>query len=186
MIVPWKKIGDQEVLAEGFGKTFTRQRFRDHNDTETEFFFFDQPSWSVILPVTTEGEVIIVRQFKQGVEAILEELPGGTAHGKERAIDVIQRELKEETGYEAGTIISLGDTPMNSRNSRTRAHYFLGVECTKTVLPSPDSNEQIEIYTVPLEEWVRRVFTTTEVQWDSVVVTLRALPHLGYDVTKIL
>ena len=81
-IIPWKKVGAPSVLASGYGKSFTKQDFIDHTGKSTDFYFFDQPSWSVVLAVTKAGTVLTVRQFKQGAESVLEELPGGQSNFK--------------------------------------------------------------------------------------------------------
>jgi len=182
----WKKVGEAKILSQGFGKTFSKQQFLDHRGSETDFYFFDQPDWSVVLPLTKDGRVLLVRQYKQGAEEILEELPGGTADFKnELPEEVIRRELNEELGCAPGKIISLGNVRMNSRNSHTTAHCFLALYCTQVEASHPDPEEEIEMHALPLDAWLDRVFTEpTRVEWDSVVVTLRALPHLDLKGTK--
>lgn len=182
----WKKLGVPKILAEGFGKSLTEQHFLDHRGKEVNFFFFDQPDWSVVLPITKDKRVLLVRQYKQGAEEILEELPGGTAnfHG-ELPEAVMQRELKEELGYVAEKIISLGKIRMNSRNSRTNAHCFLALGCVQSEEAHPDLEEELDPSSLSLDEWLERVFMSPhEVEWDSLVVTLRALPHLDLRGTR--
>lgn len=175
----WEKIGEPEILAKGFGKSFSKQQFRDHQGKTEDFFFFDQPSWSVVLPITEAGNVLVIRQFKQGAEMVMEELPGGTADfAKEPPEKVMRRELLEETGYEPGEVTFLGTEWMNSRNSHTICYYFLARDCKKIASPKLDRHEEIEIVERPLRDWIEQVFKRETGGWDACALAAKALPYL--------
>ena len=181
-IIRWRRIGKPEVIAEGFGKRFVRQRFIDHHSEPTDFFFLDQEPWSVVLPITSDGNVILVRHYKQGADIVIEELPGGTADFRgERPEAIMRREFREETGYEPGEVIALGSGWINSRNSTTPFYCFLARECRKVGPAHLDRSEQEEVIEMPLGEWVGLMLKGEWVQWDAYVTMIRALPHLGID-----
>lgn len=182
-IIPWKKVGVPTVLAKGYGKSFTKQDFIDHAGKPTDFYFFDQPSWAVVLAITKGGAVLNVRQFKQGAEDILLELPGGQANfADEDPSVVMRRELFEETGYRPKTVTPLGWGWMNSRNSHTKFFCFLAEGCEKIAVPNLDAIEQIEVSECSLAEWLRMVTDTEIISWDSCFTTMRALSYLGFHV----
>ena len=183
-IVPWKKVGEPSVLASGYGKSFTKQDFIDHTGKPTDFYFFDQPSWAVVLAVTKGGAVLNVRQFKQGAEDVLLELPGGQANfaGEDPAA-VMRRELLEETGYQSEKITPLGWGFMNSRNSHTKFFCFLAEGCEKVADVHLDTTEQIEVSERPLTEWLRMVAEGEVTSLDACLTTVRALSHLGFGIT---
>ena len=182
-IVPWKKIGAPHVLASGYGKNFTKQDFIDHAGKTTDFYFFDQPSWSVVLAITKNGNVLTVRQFKQGAESVLEELPGGQANfAGEDSAEVIRCELAEETGYVPEKVTALGWGFMNSRNSHTKFFCFLATGCEKKTEAHLDDTEQIEVSERPLAEWLRMVASGEVTSLDGVLTTVRALSCLGYGI----
>ncbi len=185
-IIPWKKVGEPSVLASGYGKSFTKQDFIDHTGKATDFYFFDQPSWAVVLAVTKGGNVLNVRQFKQGADDILLELPGGQANfaGEDPAA-VMRRELLEETGYQSEKITPLGWGFMNSRNSHTKFFCFLAEGCEKVADPHLDKNEQLDVFERPLTEWIRMVEVGEIISWDSCITTMRSLSHLGFRITAI-
>lgn len=183
-IIPWKKVGEPVVLASGYGKSFTKQDFIDHAGKPTDFYFFDQPSWSVVLAVTKAGTVLTVRQFKQGAESVLEELPGGQANfADEDPAEVLKRELLEETGYKAEKVTALGWGFMNSRNSHTKFFCFLAEGCERAVDQHLDSTEQIYVSERPLTEWLRMVVVGEVTSLDACLTTVRALPYLGFRIT---
>lgn len=182
-IIPWKKVGSPAVLASGYGKSFTKQDFTDHTGQPTDFYFFDQPSWSVVLAVTKAGTVLTVRQFKQGAESVLEELPGGQANfAGEDPAEVLKRELLEETGYKAETVTALGWGFMNSRNSHTKFFCFLAEGCEKIADQHLDGTEQIAVSERPLAEWLRMLAGGEVTSLDACLTTVRALARLGYGV----
>lgn len=182
-IVPWKKVGEPVVLASGYGKSFIKQDFIDHTGKPTDFYFFDQPSWSVVLAVTKAGNVLTVRQFKQGADSVLEELPGGQANFvDEDPVGVLKRELLEETGYRAETVTPLGWGFMNSRNSHTKFFCFLAEGCEKIKDQHLDKTEQIRVAERPLAEWLRMVAAGEVTSLDACLTTVRALSYLGYGI----
>jgi ADP-ribose pyrophosphatase len=186
-ITPWKKVGSPRTLAGGYGKRIDVQKFTGHDGKELDFYFIERPSWSVILPITKEGKVVMVRHFKPGSELIVEELPGGQPDSEhEDPEEVIRRELKEETGYEAREIISLGFAHYDSGSSHTKFYCFLAKGCEYKGGEEFDSTEEIERVEKPLAEWLSETLTGASDQWDAALLTLRALPHLGVDISDII
>ncbi|MFH0891139.1 MAG: NUDIX hydrolase [Candidatus Liptonbacteria bacterium] len=186
-IIPWQKVGGPKVLAEGYRKRLDVQKFKDHKGREVDFYFIERPFWSVILPITKDGEVLMIRQFKQGSETIMEELPAGVADfPSETPEQVIQRELEEETGYVAQKVISLGSCHYDSGSSHAKFYCFLATGCEHNGRTELDETEQIELVKVPFIDWAKEILKARTDEWDAVVLFLRALPHLGVDVFDII
>ena len=62
-----------------------------------------------IVPITDEGNVIMVKQFRYACGRPVLEIPAGKIdRGEANPVDVAHRELKEETGYTADKVIYLG------------------------------------------------------------------------------
>ena len=68
----------------------------------------------VIVPVTSEGEVLIIRQFRPAVNSYVMEFPAGLNDKGESLEDAARRELIEETGYSAKEMIFLAEGPISS------------------------------------------------------------------------
>lgn len=180
--------GNMTVLANKFGKAFVEQDFTlpSGKPLKGGFVFMDSSSLNpvIVLPVTGKGEVVVVRQFRYCANEFIAELPGGCGTQEESAEDILRRELLEETGYEAGTLVRLGH-PMwfEPVATRCRYHPYLALGCRQVAEPAPDEIEIMEIRLVPLGVWIAAC-TNGEVTDDkSVAVTMRALSHLGYLVT---
>ncbi len=190
-VVPWQKIGKEVVVAISQDKKLTIQRFKNPSTGKIQAFHrYIQPNWSIILPITDNGKVITCRQYYQGVEQILQHLPGGNADfTKENPYDVAKRELLEETGYEAQEVIFLGTIPLSARNSTTMTSLFLALGCKNAKNVPLDKDELIEIVIEKLEDWVLKTFTEIR-ETPSMVATHLALPWLrkkfDVDLNKIL
>ncbi|OFZ17642.1 MAG: hypothetical protein A2X86_01445 [Bdellovibrionales bacterium GWA2_49_15] len=108
--------------------------------------------WVNVLALTHNDEVVLVRQYRQGTDAVTMELPGGAVHRGEDPLLGAKRELEEETGGVAREWIKLGHSDVNPAFMENRCHYFLakGIELVKE--QSLDPQEEIEIVKVPLRD----------------------------------
>lgn len=186
-ILPYRRSGEpDETLGSGFGKKLIKRFFVNPDTGETEeYVLFGQKDWSVVLAITDCEDVLVVSQFKQGCEKIVDELPAGTADwASESPAQVMTRELKQETGYEPGTVIPLKAQWMATRSSWTRFHPFLALGCKKVGEALWDTKEQIEPRSVRLEVWLNLVFSGLIEEPSAIVTTALSLPHLLH--TRIL
>ena len=183
-VTRWTKIGGSTLLAKKYGKWLASQNYLNpHTGAEEEYIQFGQKDWSVVLAVTADLQVLAVKQYKQGCDKIILELPAGTAdftgERTENPLKIMAKELLDETGYEAGAVYSLGSYWIASRNSPTRFHCFLATDCMRIQEPERNPNEPIELVTIPLQKWISMSVFHDEVEEPSAVVTTaRALPHL--------
>jgi len=174
----WLKLDKERILTEGYRKTLTEAFFKNPYTSETtRFIFYDQPNYSVILPVTKDGNVITIRQYYHGWNKILQVLPGGNTNFAEKPEKVAKRELLEETGYQAQEIIYLGVAPLSVRNSRTYCSLFLATGCEKIKESLSDNEEMIELVIMPLKKWIIETLTTIE-EAPSREATYLSLPYL--------
>lgn len=109
MIQSWTKRLSEKIAGK-FGKSLHRTIFTNPaTGQEEEFYLIEQRNWAETLPITEDGMVVAVKQYKQGCDKIILEIPAGTADFKDELPEVVaSRELLQETGYEAKQIIPLG------------------------------------------------------------------------------
>ncbi len=111
-----------------------------------------------IVPLLANGDVVLVRQFRQPVGAVLNEIPAGTLDKKESAEECARRELAEETGYAAGTLILMFSTYLSPGYSNEMLHTFLARDLSP-VSADNDEDEFLEVITVPLSRAVDMIRT---------------------------
>ena len=119
----------------------------------------NMPDWVNIAAVTTEGALVLVVQHRFGIDAPTIEIPGGLMDPGESPSRSALRELREETGYGGGTLMSLGWVHPNPaiQDNKTFLYAALGVEWMGP--PEPDDDEDISVHLLPLvqlPEWLAR------------------------------
>ncbi len=118
-----------------------------------DYFVNIRPEIVLIFPITINQEVVLVRQYRHGVEEILIELPAGTFDPQqESSMDAAHRELEEETGYRASELISLAQIYDNPVKDKTLIHIFMAPDVVLTSQQNLDITEEIEVILIPLTE----------------------------------
>jgi ADP-ribose pyrophosphatase len=103
------------------------------------------PDWINVIPVTPEGRVVLIRQFRHGVGRVTLEVPGGEVDPGETPEACTARELQEETGFRAATIAKLGEILPNPAFMTNTCHTFLATGCVKAAEQSPEDTEAIAV-----------------------------------------
>ena len=62
------------------------------------------PDWVNVIPITEDGRVILIRQYRSGTHEITLEIPGGMVDPGEDPQTSATRELTEETGWVAASV----------------------------------------------------------------------------------
>ena len=149
-IEDWEKISSLEVVDCDILRV-RRDRSRSPRTGRVhDFHVLEIPNWINIVPVTTEGAVVLIRQFRHGTEESALEIPGGAIDSAEEApLAAARRELLEETGYEAETLIALGSVAPNPAIQNNRCYSFLALEARPTGAQELDAGEDIAVEEVP-------------------------------------
>ena len=111
----------------------------------------------VILVATIDGKLILTEQFRPSVGKMVIELPAGLVGDHQGAEaetmeSAARRELLEETGYEANTIISLTDGPTSSGLTNEMVNFYLATNLKKVGPGGGDATENITVHEIPLSE----------------------------------
>jgi 8-oxo-dGTP pyrophosphatase MutT (NUDIX family) len=140
---------------------------------------YEFPTWVAALPVTKDGKVILIRQYRQAVGEILLEIPGGCVDDTDANFqEAVARELQEETGYTFGQYEYLGKISPNTSTNTNYLHMFLATGGEKTTDQHLDENEEIEILTVTFSELKQLIRENKILQSMHVTCILYALERL--------
>lgn len=97
-----------------------------------------------MLPVMGEN-CLLIRQYRYAVDRYLYEVPAGTMEDGETPEGTARREMIEETGYAAGTLVPVGPILTTPGFSDEQIHLFLATDLTPSSLYGQDDDEVIEV-----------------------------------------
>lgn len=120
--------------------------------SEGTFFSLESNDWVKILPVTASGEVVMVHQYRFGVQKTSWELPGGVIENGEDPLVAGLRELSEETGYTSTRYRLMASIHPNPAIQSNRCHLIVAENCKLTEPVSWDEHEELEMKLVPIEK----------------------------------
>lgn len=141
-------------------------------------YVFEFDSWANVVALTKNNEVVLVKQYRHGVQEVLLELPGGVVDDGENPLEGAKRELMEETGYSAGNIIEVGRIFPNPAIQQNTLYCYLATDVELTGEQHLDDAEEIEVHLVPLDELIEMVRQGKFLHALNVAVLFQALAHL--------
>lgn len=117
------------------------------------FYVLDTGDWINVVPVTKDDKVVLIRQFRHGIEEVTLEIPGGMVDDADGSpMESARRELLEETGYEAEELIHIGTMTPNPAILNNRCHTFLALNARLVAAPQMDGSEDIQTELVDAAE----------------------------------
>jgi len=159
----WKDISAETVTYHGpiFDVATVRREAPDGR--QGTFVKVLSPEWITVIPWyrREDGRAMFImeEQFRHGSATVTREFPAGLVEKGEKAEVAARRELKEETGCEAGRMTLIGNVNPNSAFMSNRANFFLAESFKKVSGQSLDQNEQIDLLSVPVDEVVAAMGT---------------------------
>jgi len=153
----WEVIKDKKVYETPIFSLHEKKVLPDAGENAANFYVLDAPEWINVIALTDEKEIVLVEQYRHGVDESTLEIPGGMVDAGETPIEAAGRELLEETGYESDAWEALGKASSNPAILTNFTHLFLASGCRKTGPQQTDGHEDINVHTMPLSEFLSLV-----------------------------
>ena len=145
-IRPWNLLESKILNTFHIGRLRQDIRQSPRTGQSYPFIIFDTADWINIVPVTPEGNIVLIRQFRHGSGSIVWEIPGGMVDPEDKNPQAAaQRELLEETGYKPGSVQFLGVVQPNPAIQNNFCHTFLALDCCPFQEQKMDTAEDIEV-----------------------------------------
>jgi ADP-ribose pyrophosphatase len=140
------------------------------------FYRIHSSSWAQIVPVTKDGDVVFVRQYRHGASRLTLEIPAGLVDPGEDPEHAALRECLEETGYRARNAISLGVVNPNPAMFANRLYSYLATDVVPERAIENTGTEQTEVVLVPTRELTKLMLDGT-IDHALVIATLWRYLH---------
>ena len=135
----------QKLLYKGRKFNFEVNRLRLPNKAEGEWECIRHPGGALVVPVTADGQLVLVRQYRFAVQGRVLEFPAGTLEPNEEPLETIQREIQEEIGYRAHKWQKLGEFFLAPGYSDEIIYAYIAQDLEKLeVQLTQDEDEDIE------------------------------------------
>lgn len=137
----WERIESKEIADCRVFKV--RENLMQNGDKTSNFYVIENPDWVNIVALTTDYNVVLIEQFRQGIEEVILEIPGGMIDGDESPETAARRELLEETGYSAEEFVFLGKSRPNPAIQNNWIYHFAAINAEKTEEVAFDEHESV-------------------------------------------
>lgn len=154
----WEKLGDKSLSSNRVLDLHCMRYRHPVRQTERDFYVIKVPEWVNVLALTPDHRLVLVRQFRFGVDNFSLEIPGGVMEPGEEPVAAGLRELQEETGFTGTGARLLGSVQPNPAIQNNRCHLVLVEQAVRSTAMSWDADEEIEVTTAPVDEvlaWAR-------------------------------
>jgi len=149
---PWKIISEIHEASYKVLDVTSVKAISPRTNKSYDFVVLKSNPWVNIIPITNEGDVVMIRQYRHGIKEITLEIPGGLVESKDDPKQAALRELKEETGYYSDEVYSLGYVHPNPAIFNNVCHTFLALNVKTVSNQEQDEKEDIEVIKVPLKQ----------------------------------
>jgi ADP-ribose pyrophosphatase len=190
--------GSSHTKSPGWRTSISNIRFEnkmmrlreDHLELPTnpgmEYAYIERGPAVVIVPVTREGEIVLIRQFRYPVDDRCLEVPAGTARDTEGMSlqDIAAKELREEIGVTFDCIQRIGSFFSNPSLCDEECHAFIALGVSFVQRPQREPGEEIETVLVPMEEALSLARRCEIKTGPAALALFLAEPHLVRNFTK--
>ena len=152
-----KRVG-RDLAYEGTVIKVYKDHMKFANGNTAEWDFIHHDGAAAVLPVTEDGKILMVRQYRNALDRYTLEIPAGKLDSPDEAkIDCAYRELEEETGYRCDHLEYLMSVNKTIAFCDEALDIFLARDLKKTH-QHLDPDEEIEVEAWELSDLLKRIY----------------------------
>lgn len=149
---PWLLRARQTTLETPVFRLERRHYVFPSGVEHESIYHFTVPQWAVALALTPDHHLVMVQQYRPGIDDFSWEFPAGLVDPGEDPLAGALRELREETGYAGVRAEVLGWGFPNPALQDNRCYYIWVEEAVPVTAPTPEPGEDIATITIPTQE----------------------------------
>lgn len=153
----WKTISSRLALDEPWFQVRRDTVRLPSGKILDDYFVWVSGDIVLIVALTAENKIVLVRQYKHATDKVMIELPTGFADGNEDPEKAAGRELVEETGYMGKKLELLAELSDNPTKQVGTTSVWLAKNVEPESATNLDENEDIEVLLVELPKAVQMV-----------------------------
>jgi 8-oxo-dGTP pyrophosphatase MutT (NUDIX family) len=177
----WERLRSERLFETPyFALRSDRLRLPD-GTIKDPYYVVERPDAAITFPLTSEGEVVLVRQYRPPLERMELGLPAGLVERGEKPESAARRELLEETGYSGGEWEPLGALASSPSLKDNWAYLFLARGVEEVAPPDPDEHELVELVKVSVDALHGLIQSCQIVSSSGVAAIMLALERLKGD-----
>ena len=148
--MPFELLKSEPLLQ---GRTFKirRDTLKTPDGGETRLEIVEHGGSVVLVPIDDQSNLLFVRQYRHAAGKDVLELPAGTRDENEPYEECAAREIREETGMEAGRLEKIGEFYLAPGYSTEFMAVFLATQLKHNPLQA-DEDEFLQIEKIPLKK----------------------------------
>ncbi|HEY0710833.1 MAG TPA: NUDIX hydrolase [Polyangia bacterium] len=173
---PWTLIARSYLHQRPPWLTLRQDHLRLPSGREIEEYWISEfPPWGNVVAITPDDEIVLVRQYRPGIEGVYYELPAGVVDNEDHDFEAgARRELLEETGYGGGKWSLLMTLSANPALTTNLTYTYLAEGVTRVKDAAPEETEDLTVHLLPVRELAGIIDD------GDVVQALHAAPMLRY------
>ncbi len=172
MIEKWKTLSQKLIGNFRIFDLFQYERKHPKTHKISSFYGLNSVNWVNIIPITKDDEIILVEQYRHGIDATSLEIPAGLVELNEEPKNAAMRECIEETGYQGeGEATFLGRVRPNPAYLNNFCYHYIWLNCEKKYEQNLDENEDINVIKLPFNQ-IKNMIESGEIDHSLVISAL--------------
>ena len=175
----WKNLESSYPIADPWIRVRRDKCLVPNGKVIESYHILEYPDWVNAVALTDDGQVILVKQYRHGIQKEIIELVSGTVDPGENPDECVARELTEETGFVFENVVRLCEISPNPANHTNTTYCYLATGGKKVTAQDLDDSEELDVLIVTMEEFLTLLETNQFAQALHVTGIYYALRKLG-------
>lgn len=176
----WKTLRSEYLFNDAWFKVRKEVCETPEGKIVDPYYVYEFPTWVGAVPVTEDGRIVMVKQYRHALGEVCIEIPGGCVDETDKSLEeAVAREILEETGYRFASYEYLGKISPNPSTNSNLLHMFLAKGGRKIAAQQLDGNEEIEVILLTVEDLKQLLRENRILQSMHVTCILYALERMG-------